>query len=496
MPGRGFGTFEPLEAVKDCLMSDIEIASAGQLAEDRLKLASDVQRLRDEVVSTNDDTIRAEKAADLESALEKFNNCDRQYMTALALDNANRTIEALSRRPNRAQPVAKAATLDRATGNILDAGELVSPGTSFAEALMSPEYSKAFESLVMARGRLDHVNSRHHRNMLEQYGKGGDNSLAFNEVFIPYAKTMTIGSSTNGSNIVAPDFRFDIITARTVTPLAMRLCRVISTNVSAVTFPRNTDTNTDSGRVGTVGTDNRPNKGEQPSNTSADTGPFDQLTITARTGTMVQDVSADLFQDAPGFSAYLQQESSKLFAARIDKEVFSNTTLSTSCEAILANGNITTVASGTSAAMGANDATIYDKLSDTYFSFKESYSQNLSWVMRRATYGRLTKVKDSSNMPLVYQYMPGGPSGSPMQSLFGAPVNFAEYMPATGAANATAVLVGDFNEYILLMRQGFTVIIDDMSQQASNNIRLNYKYRIGGAVRDPKAFATLKESVS
>jgi HK97 family phage major capsid protein len=80
--------------------------------------------------------------------------------------------------------------------------------------------------------------------------------------------------------------------------------------------------------------------------------------------------------------------------------------------------------------------------------------------------------------------------------MFGVPVNYVEYMPASGVAAARSILIGDFQEYYLLVRQGFTVIIDDMSKQGDNLIRLNYKYRIGGAVRDANAFASIKEAVS
>lgn len=332
--------------------------------------------------------------------------------------------------------------------------------------------------------------------MLERYGKGGDRNLGWNEFFIPFSKAMTLASSTNGSNAVAPDFRFDLITQRSVTPKALQLCRVITTNVSSVTFPKNTDTNTDSGRVGTIGTNNRPTKGESPTATAIDTGPFSQLTITAKTGTMVQDISADFFQDAPGMSSYLQQESSKLFANRIDKEVFSATALSDSCEAILANTGIGTQLSGTSASLGSTDATIYNNLADLFFSFKESYASNLSWVMNRATHGKLYKVKDSQGIPLLSSFQQGTFSNSPSYQMFGVPVNYVEYMPASGVAAARSILIGDFQEYYLLVRQGFTVIIDDMSKQGDNLIRLNYKYRIGGAVRDASAFASIKEAVS
>jgi len=282
--------------------------------------------------------------------------------------------------------------------------------------------------------------------------------------------------------------------SRTACSAAMRA--VISTNVTSVTFPKNTDTNTDSDRVGTIGTDNRPTKGESPTATTADTGPLTQLTVTAKTGTMVQDISADFFQDAPGMSNYLQMESAKLFANRIDKEIFSATALSNSCEAILANAGIGTKATGTSASLGATDATIYNNLTDLFFLFKESYSSNLSWVMNRATHGALYKVKDSQGIPLLSGFQQSTFANGPSYQMFGVPVQYVEYMPATSVANARSILVGDFQEYYLLVRQGFTVIIDDLSKQGENLIRINYKYRIGGAVRDAKAFASIKEAVS
>ena len=138
----------------------------------------------------------------------------------------------------------------------------------------------------------------------------------------------------------------------------------------------------------------------------------------------------------------------------------------------------------------------HNNLADLFFSFKESYASNLSWVMNRATHGKLYKVKDSQGIPLLSSFQQGTFSNSPSYQMFGVPVNYVEYMPASGVAAARSILIGDFQEYYLLVRQGFTVIIDDMSKQGDNLIRLNYKYRIGGAVRDASAFASIKEAVS
>ena len=493
-------------------MSDLNTAT---LESDRLALAAKVDAFRNELATATDE-IRTEKAADFSALVDQLQNVDEKFRLAQKAEQAEKLVKSLSNQPNRPQPVStytpsnyKAATIDPRTGRVVDAGDLESRTNE--EALTSHEYSKAFQALLAAKGKMDRVKSANHRNMLEEYGKGGEN-LAENEVFMPgvgfYNKATTLGTTANGSNWVAPDFRFDPITQRTITPVAMRLCNVITTNVSTVTFPRNiTDGNADSGRLGLGFNANFSNstavpiRGEQPAGNLYDTGPFDQLTITARTGTMPTDVSADLWADVPGFASYLQNQVQKMFAARMDSYIFSPTQISNDAEAILANSNVFRLASGANGTLGNATATaatgsIYDNLNDLFYSFRDQYGSNLAWVYNRSTHGKIQKVKDSTGQPILTSFAPGTFSNTPVNTMFGAPIYFAEYMQASGSTGAKSILVGDFNEYYLLMRQGFTVVIDDLSQQFKNNIRVNFKYRFGGAVRDWRAFAYLAESAT
>lgn len=488
-------------------MSDLNVES---LQSERLQLASQVDALRNEI-ATADEATRLEKATEFESLVNKLQNCDSQFKLAQKLDESEKLIKSLSNQPARPVASGSAAVIDRNSGHVYGGGDLAS--LSDQEALTSRDYSKAFEAFIASKGRLDRVKSRHHRDMLETYGKGGEGNLPENEVFLPnvgfYGKATTLGSSANGSNIVAPDFRFDVITQRTVTPVAMQICNVITTNVSTVTFPRNiSDGNADSGRLG-IGfganytSGGLPLKGEQPNGTLYDTGPFDQLTINAKTGTLSTDVSADMWADVPGFSAYLQNQVQRLFAARMDSSIFSPTQISGDAEAILGNSSVISngrFASGTAGALGNATATgsdsIYDNLAALFYSFRSSYGSNLAWVYNRATHGKLMRIKDTTGNPILTQFQAGTFSNTPSNAIFGAPVYFAEYMQPSGTSANKSILVGDFNEYYLLMRQGFTVVIDDLSQQFKNNIRVNFKYRFGGAVRDYRAFAYLAESVS
>lgn len=211
-------------------MALTETRTASAIAEDRLRLAAQVQGLRDELISAPDD-VRSEKAVDLQSRVEQLENCDREYHLAFALENANKMIEKMSQQPNRPTPSASVygSNVNYAPARIGNNGQLIDAGgmADYSEkaALASDEYRAAFLGLMAARGRVELVKSANHRNMLEVYGKGGENGLQINEFYMPFAKDMTLGTTTNGTNTVTPDFRFDIIVPRTVQPVMSHLSR-------------------------------------------------------------------------------------------------------------------------------------------------------------------------------------------------------------------------------------------------------------------------------
>jgi HK97 family phage major capsid protein len=463
-------------------MSLTSTRPAEELAAERLELAANVQKMRDELVSASDE-VRSEKAAEFESAVAKLESLDRETQLAFALENAEAMVKKLSQQPARQSPV-----LVQKSGFVTHnpaTGQSVSYGVSFddpAEARASYEYHKAFQAFVKVRGKIDRVVSLNHRDMLERYGKG-DNGMADGEFYMPFRKDMTIAATTNGSNAIAPDFRFDVITPRTYVPVMSRICRVISTNVTKVTFPRNSDTNNDT----RYGTSFRPHAGETPNTTlsNKDTGPFTQLVIDVNTGTMFTDVSADFLQDALGTSAYLQSEASKAFAATVDDEVINAT--NSMAGSILACTSIGVTKTG------ANNTLSAPKMVDAYHAFRSQYATNLAWVMARGTHGKLINLLDANNRSLFLPSYEGGLVPGASAQILGTPVYFNEFMPTSGTSTPKSIIVGDFNEYLLLLRQGFTVMFDDISLQYANRIRVTCKYRFGGAVRDPRAFNIVHE---
>ena len=467
--------------------------SAADIFEEKTALASDVLKVKNDLLGSVDAEGQAEKIEQLNALTSRLEALDIAHEKAFALENAEKMIKKLSEQPNRTAPVHVAnyghfAKVDSNTGRVLNGVGMDSEDLS--EVRASYEYRKAFEAFCGARGKIENIRSQNHRDILERYGKpeGAD----VNEIFVPFRKDMTISTTTNGSNAIAPDFRFDVITGRTVQPVMTRLCNVLTTTVTSITLPRNDDTNSDT----RYGTSFRPVKGastyngETPNTTlnNKETGPFGQLVIPINTGTMWLDASADFLADAPGMARYIQTEASKAFAATVDDEVPNGVAANGQAAGFLGCSSIAITKTGT------NNTLVPTKIVDAFYAFRSSYSTNVAWVLARGTHGKLINLLDANNRPLFLPSIEGGLVQGANAQILGAPAYYNEFMPASGASLAKSIVVGDFNEYFLAMRQGYTIMVDDVSQQYRNRIRFTMKYRFGGAVRDHRAFNIIHES--
>jgi HK97 family phage major capsid protein len=102
---------------------------------------------------------------------------------------------------------------------------------------------------------------------------------------------------------------------------------------------------------------------------------------------------------------------------------------------------------------GSNGQPTVDGLIDTQTALKEEYQANAVWMMKRATWGALMKLKGTSNYHLLglqpadraNNSMPGAPE------LLGKPVIFADDFGAVGVTGADAIAYGDFGV-------GYTVV--------------------------------------
>lgn len=465
-------------------MSDATNRPAAEIAEERLELAAKAQNLRNEVLSLDGDE-RIAKGLELQETVERLETVDREYTLADSLENAEKMIKKLSQQPRRVTPVSYAGTVkyDSRSGQITDSIGNVGFGESqYDEARMSYEYTKAFNELVRNRFDISRVRSSEQREILERYGKG--EGFQGDEFFIPFRKDMTLGTTTNGSNAVPPDFRQDIITQRTITPVMASLVQTINTTRTKVTYPRNADASA----TDQVGTSFASTKAEKPNTTLSqkDTGPFTQLTIDINTGTMWTAVTLDFLDDVPNAQAYIVNEGLKAFAAAYDNETINGATASGQCEGVLNCASVGVTKTGT------NNTLVATKITEAWYAFRSQYATNLGCVMQRPTHGKLINLLDANNRSLFLPHETGMMiNGRP--SIMSIPIYYNEYVPASGVSTPKSIIVGDWNEYILAIRSGISVTVDVTSGARFNLAYITWRFRFGGAVRDPRAFRIVHE---
>jgi HK97 family phage major capsid protein len=467
--------------------------SAAELAEARLEKAAAVQSLRNDLLATEDQEARFSKAEELQSAVADLEAIDRECQMAMALENAESMVKKLSQQPDRPSPIQTSSLrtgafikADRRTLAVTEAYGTGIEDMEVDEVRQTADYKKAFRAFLKTRGNVEKIKDHGVRDLIEKYGMDRVSEDGGAEVYIPYRKDMTLGTTTNGSYAAPYDLRPDIITQRTITPIMSRLVQTISTVTSPVRYPRNLD----SSNTPQVGTGYSATKGELPNTTASekDTGPFDQLEIDINTGTAWTDVSLDLLEDVPFMESYIVREGTKAFAAAFDNETMNGATASSQAEGVLSCTSVGITKTGVNATLTT------PKVVEAYYAFLSQYSTRLAWVMARPTMGKLVNLLDANNRPLFLPSFEGGVTVGQNGLILSTPVYFNDYTPASGSGTPKSIVVGDWEEYIMAMRSGISVSIDTVSLRYANKARITWRYRFGGAVRDYRAFRIIHES--
>lgn len=121
----------------------------------------------------------------------------------------------------------------------------------------------------------------------------------------------------------------------------------------------------------------------------------------------------------------------------------------------------------------------------------EDYQSNASWMMRRASWGAVIKLKEAATGAYLIdpQLLRNG-SGQLM--LLGNPVVFAADMPAVGAGNL-AICYGDFSlGYTIVDKVGIKTIRDEITDKG--RVIFYVSKRVGGAVTSFDALKIQKVS--
>lgn len=146
--------------------------------------------------------------------------------------------------------------------------------------------------------------------------------------------------------------------------------------------------------------------------------------------------------------------------------------VNTAAVGTVTNGFVTLIKSGDAGLLK------YDGLVDLIMNLPAQYRENAVFYMRSTTFGAILKLKDSTQLPILY--------GTTLpNSLFGKKVFVTEHMPAV-AGSANPVLFGDPRFYIIAERTDLR--LQRLEERFAPNIGILPTARLGGGLVRPQAF--------
>ena len=205
---------------------------------------------------------------------------------------------------------------------------------------------------------------------------------------------------------------------------------------------------------------------------------FGQITLTPYKATTIVKVSEELLADSVvNLEGYLAQNFGRRFAGLLET-AFVNGSGSSQPTGIT-NG----AASGVTAASAT--AVTFDEMYSLFYSLKESYRRNGTWVCNTTTLAELRSLKNTSGTN-SYIWEASPIAGQP-DTILGRPVVVSDDCEDT-ATGEKPILFGDMSYYYIAMRQGFQLQRLDELYAANGQIGLKASMRADGEL-------TLSEAV-
>ena len=197
---------------------------------------------------------------------------------------------------------------------------------------------------------------------------------------------------------------------------------------------------------------------------------FGQVTLTPYKATTIIKVSEELLADSVvNLEGYLAQNFGRRFAQLM--------------EAAFVNGDgsskPTGVTDGAAAGVTAASATAvtFDEMYSLFYSLKESYRRNGTWLCNTTTLAELRSLKHSSGTN-SYIWEASPIAGQP-DTILGRPVVVSDDCEDT-ATGKKPILFGDMSYYYIAMRQGFQLQRLDELYAANGQVGLKASMRADG----------------
>jgi len=213
---------------------------------------------------------------------------------------------------------------------------------------------------------------------------------------------------------------------------------------------------------------------------------FGQLTLTPhKAGTLTQ-ISEELLQDAVvNLEAFVASNIGRKFALLLEN-AFVNGSGSGQPTGITDSATQPLVASSTT-------EVTFEELMTLFYSVKESYRQNGSWLMATASVKALRNLKYSGGTQ-AFIWEPSMALGSP-DTILGRPVVISDSCEAMTAANKP-ILFGDLSYYYIAYNAGVSIQRLDELYAANGLIGIRGSLRVDGELTQSEAVQSIKMATS
>lgn len=296
-------------------------------------------------------------------------------------------------------------------------------------------------------------------------------------------KAMTEGTGSAGGYLVNPEIMSELITLREQSAVLRSLCSKVNVTSSSIQIASVTGGAT----AGWVA--------ELASKPSADLT-FGQVTASVFTAAGLGVVSNQLLADAsPSVDGLVTSDIAKRLAT-LEEVAFLDGSGSGQPTGILNTSGV-----NSTSLTSTTIPDLLDAIVDGITNVQTNYQGNPSHIiMHPRTWARILKARESS-APSTYLIGAGSTAFGrrandplPAGELFGLPVVLTKNMPTTkgSGSNESRVVVGAFNEALILDRQGVTVDQSPHVYFTTNQTVFRVEERVGfTAARYPKAFSVI-----
>jgi len=331
-------------------------------------------------------------------------------------------------------------------------------------ATMQPEYRNAWRKWLSGKGDERRLNAAEQNALSE-------------------------GTASEGGYLVPPDIAAEIMSRRADASVMRSLATIRQTSRDRIQFPA-VAPNSSSGSVyssGFVGGV----VGERPTNTDA--GPtFQQFEIGIKKFEAYTKLTNDLISDSGSdILAFLATDGGRNLGLVEDNEFLTGDGTALHPHGLLNAGITTADVEGTTSDHVSNtvsDAGSAPKIIDLAYLLPEQYEAGASWLMARATKGKVHRLVDGDGRPWWQAAAgAGGQAGAP-GDLVEFPVRTSPFVPVGGTNGNKVMVLGDFSAYIIAERTALSVIVDNMNLIGSDETQIFLRSRAGGGVWNVDAF--------